>query len=325
MKKLILGLMLFGSLVFSQTNVVTMLPTVCPTIGILYELTDSGSANGLYNCPVQGAAPVAGNGSVGPQGPAGPAGAQGATGPNGANGNDGAAGPIGATGPQGAVGPTGPQGPTGANGNDGPQGVAGAIGPQGPAGNYGPLPPSVASSTWMNQASATTATINGFISMSDVVNEEGIHVLCQPAPATPYTISVQIRYLMQEISNKYPFISFGFSNGTKLELIDIYNNSGSGLNPGQYINLDQWNTTSSQGATLSSLSIFGPIKSLQVSDDGTNKTWYYSADDTSSPIFTLLGTEARTTFLTATNICWGIRTNAAAQKVSETLLAWTTH
>ncbi len=270
----IFPLFLLPLFAFGQTTVVTTLPATCPSVGILYELTDSGSANGLYHCPVQGSAPVAGAGTPGP------------------------AGPTGATGP---AGPTGPQGPPG-------------------TGSGGPLPPSVASSTWINQASAIATTVNGVENISDAISEEGLHLLCQPAPATPYTITVQIRYLMQEITNKYPFVAFGFSDGTKIEPINVYNNAGTGLTAGQYLDVEQWtNATTSGSALAAPIPMLGPIVALQVTDDGTSKVWFYSGDGV---IFTTLATEARTTFLTATKVCWGLRTNAAAQKVSNTLLAW---
>ncbi len=275
-----LPLFLLAASLFGQAHVVTTLPATCPEVGALYELTDSGASNGLYHCPAQGVAPVAGSGTPGPQGPAGP---QGAT---------GAQGPAGAAGPQG---------------------------PAGPPGGFGPAPPSVASSTWMNQASAVAVTVNGIENISDAASEEGLHMLCQPSPATPYTITVQLRYLIQEITNKYPFVAFGFSDATKLELLDIYNNSGSGLNPGQYLSLDQWNSATSQSGTLVAVPLLGAIVGLQVSDDGTNKTWYYSADGV---VFTPLASEAHATFLTPSRVCWGLRTNAAAQRVSNTLLAW---
>lgn len=293
----------------SSVTTVSTLPSTCTKAGKVYELVSGDSSAGFYHCPVAGQPPVvgAGTGSQGPAGPIGPAGPQGPLGPQGLQGIQG-------IGSQGPIGPQGPQGITG---------------PQGPSGtSNGPLPPSVASSTWINQGNSIVTTVNGVINISDSTNEEGMHLLCQPAPATPYTISITLRYLMFEVSGKYPAIVFGFSNGTtlasKAETLSIYNNAGSGLNPGQYIGVDQWTSaTVFSSSLLSPIFLAGRIEALQVANDGVNKTWYYSADGN---IFTLAASEAGTTFLTPSNICWGIRTNSSAlQRVSNTLLAWSQH
>lgn len=199
-------------------------------------------------------------------------------------------------------------------------------------GFLGTPPPSVASSTWVNQATASATTTNGIINISDSANEEGLHMLCQAAPSTPYTITIQLRYLLGEVTSKYPYVAFGFSNGTsastsKFEVLAISNNAGAGLTMGQYIGVDQWtnSTTYLNSTLLSALAMQGRISALQVSDDGTtNKTWQYSADGV---IFTTAATEARTTFLTASEVCWGVRTNASAttQLTSNTLLSWVAH
>ncbi len=289
----------FTSALLAQSHVVTTLPASCPEVGILYELTQSDTANGLYHCPAQGVPPVAGGGAgtPGPQGPAGPTGPTGAT---------------GATGPTGAQGPVGPQGQ---------QGPTGATGPQGPAGGggFGPAPPSIASSTWINQSSATAATAaSGSVTVTDGASEEGPHLLCQPAPATPYTVTVPVRYLVQPITSKFPYVSFGFSDGTKIEDIEIF--AGGGLTVGQW--------TAAVGGSFTSLyspgALTGPIRALQVSDDGTTKNWYVSADDVGGgEAFTRIGSgEAHATFETPSKICWGVRTNGAAGINSMTLLGW---
>jgi Collagen triple helix repeat (20 copies) len=96
-----------------------------------WALLDSAGAPG----------PRGATGATGPEGPPGP---QGAVGPAGPRGVPGPAGPAGGAGPQGAAGAPGPAGavgPMGAAGLPGPRGAVGSPGPAGLAGSQGPQGP----------------------------------------------------------------------------------------------------------------------------------------------------------------------------------------
>ena len=194
-------------------------------------------------------------------------------------------------------------------------------------GYLGIVPPTVAASTWVNQASATTTESGGLVYMQDVAAESGLHMLCQSA-SPPYTVSANFRYLLGVVSGKYPAASFGFrdSSSGKLEVISLLNNAGAGLTLAQYYEVDQWtNATTLSGALLAAKEVQpGQIIGLQVADDGTtNKTWSYSIDGV---IYNAVQTEGRTTFLTANQVCWGVFTNnSAGQLSSMTLTSWYAH
>jgi hypothetical protein len=198
-------------------------------------------------------------------------------------------------------------------------------------GFLGGLPPTVAASTWVNQASATTTTVNGLIAMTDTANDgTAFHVLCQAAPSTPYTITMQLRYGLYETNTFFPGVELGFTNGTnastsKGEFMTIWDNAFSGTGfLGQWQSVAQWNSSASfSGELTTRTESEGTIVALQISDDGTtNKTWQYSFDGIT---FITAGTEPRTTFLTATDVCWGLHTQGSVGLVTVTNAGWQQH
>ena len=195
-------------------------------------------------------------------------------------------------------------------------------------GYLGVVPPTVASLTWVNQASATTTTVNGVTNMIDSANEEGLHLLCQTAPATPYTITIQMNWGYQPVQAKFPYpavLAFRDSVSGKLESIEIVGAGATNPDNVAY-EVDQWTNATTFSAALLAAVFFraNNIAGFQVSDDGTtNKTWAISIDGS---IYRTVATEARTTFLTANQVCWGVRSNASAAQFEQmTLTGWRVH
>ena len=169
-------------------------------------------------------------------------------------------------------------------------------------GNLNPL----ATGSWTSFNLGSTNVLNGggAINLESTENVDSLHGYCISAPSTPYTITVAVDYWQQSGSGfAAPFL--GFSDGTKYEIEMILNQASSGTTIGY---IDKWNTSttwsgSTSGTARTSLS--GAIKSLQIIDNGTDKLYSISADGQN---FTQIYSETRTTFLTASQYCIGIRT-----------------
>lgn len=193
-------------------------------------------------------------------------------------------------------------------------------------GYLGAVPPTVASLTWVNQGSATTTTVNGVTNMIDAANEAGLHLLCQ-TETPPYTVTATMSFGYEPASGAFPYpaiLAFRDSVSGKVEPIEIVGAGATNPDNVSY-GVDQWtNATTFSAGLLAGVPFRSNYISFQVSDDNTtNKTWSVSIDGS---IFTAVKTEARTTFLTANQVCWGVRSNSTANQFEEmTLTGWQVH
>lgn len=183
--------------------------------------------------------------------------------------------------------------------------------------------PLVADFTAFNTGSLTATDTAAGLYMRNVENDSELHGLVKSAPGTPYTITINFRYFQLPETNKYPFVGLLFSDGTKYVTLSVYNNSGGPLNKSQWISVDHWNSaTSYSSSPLPAVDIgeSNDLYSIRISDDGTNRKYYYSFDGVN---FEEAYSEGRTVHLTATQVGLVVRTNSSStQIVSMTVSSW---
>ena len=189
--------------------------------------------------------------------------------------------------------------------------------------NVGVPPASLsASGNWVNQASASVAVANGIPQITDTANENSIHGFFITAPSTPYTITALLSFSMAATSGSgnYPNCGIGFSDGTKFELLAIYPGTLQVLGV-PFVVMDKWTNSTTYGSALATAAVaaIAPMLWLRIKDDGTNRLFSVSTDGVN---WTQVGTEGRTTYLTATKVGWFIRTQGPGPQVAS-LLAWT--
>jgi hypothetical protein len=190
---------------------------------------------------------------------------------------------------------------------------------------YGPLFPLTkppAAGTW------TTSGISGSITLSDsnagpVLHAPGnsgtavYRMALISAPATPYTITAgflaqgpinaNLRWgLIWRNSSSTKIISFGHTcNGGPLEL-----------------NVSQFNSSTSFSSNPLTVNwaTFAPVLWLRIKDDGSNRTYYTSADGVN---WTQQFTDTHTNFFTPDQVGWGLYDNGnSSVNFDFTLISW---
>lgn len=186
-------------------------------------------------------------------------------------------------------------------------------------------PPLVADFSWFNQGSATATDTDAGLYLRNVENDSELHGLKKSCPATPWTLTVGMRVVQAPpTSAKYPQCGVVISDGTKYIIHLIQCNSGIGLDRSIYIATEAWNTATSFSAAVKTALDIGPSAAgsigLRITDDGTDRKYYWSYDGIN---FELFHTETRTTFLTASQFGLVVKTDSSAtQIVSLTCSAW---
>lgn len=284
-------------------------------------------------------------GATGPTGLPGSATNTGATGASGVTGPTGAAGipgpqGLGVTGVTGATGWTGWTGNTGPTGNTGHTGVTGptagvGTGPTGPTGQAGsgggggspfvdgivsiPLvtPPTVWDNTYSNSGDtfgvgASTYWIKSARGANDVLAAVTKNISNSGAGgASGWRVTAFFRCYYNP--SPYAYRGLLVSDGTK-----FYGAAGRGANAGgQGFNWRKWNSKTDGSAGNNML--FGTDIPetwygawVRVWDDKTNRKWQFSPDG-GNTWYTLLS-EARTTFLTHTQIGFGQSPDGSASQ-----------
>lgn len=167
-------------------------------------------------------------------------------------------------------------------------------------GNFNPL--ATGNFTSFNLSATVVTNNGGVLNLYSTETADGLRGYCASAPATPFTVTVPVSYAFQDGAAQFGWL--GFSDATKYEGVIV----GSGVfGTLSSDNVEQWNTTTSRSGSVGTSRVYGsmPVKAFRVTDDGANKIFYTSADGIN---FTTRLTETRTTFLTATQYCIGIRT-----------------
>jgi hypothetical protein len=169
---------------------------------------------------------------------------------------------------------------------------------------FGPIfpltkPPAFSSWTWVNQGHATASDNGGgiyFVATGDAATSA--MMLAKAVPATPYTVTFGIlANLLGTGGNALLFVGFRNSTSGKLVLLEHYQT-------GNFI-VENWNSaTSYSGINLSARGL-NPrtMYWLRLADDGTTRTYSFSADGIN---FITFGTDGHTNFLTPDQIVWGL-------------------
>jgi hypothetical protein len=176
----------------------------------------------------------------------------------------------------------------------------------------------------VNAASSTLTDSTNGLFLQDSAAEEGLHLYKLAAPATPYTITARMGGVLELQSSKVPGFGLAFreSGSGKVETVMVSNNAGAGANPGAWIGVDYWTDATTYDSALAAalrLSLALDDVWLKIGDDGTNKSFSFSADGVN---WLPLLSETRTTNFTADEVAWFIRTNGAAQTVGAVLRSW---
>jgi len=181
------------------------------------------------------------------------------------------------------------------------------------------VPPSSGWS-WVNQDSATETVTAGTVLMADNASNDGMHLRCRTAPATPYTITARLSIHGEHASAQSPIAAVAIrdSTGGKLVSAAVYlTKSNAFSSPALY---QKWTTASSFSAEGGQIDSGRVAEFLRVSDNGT--TTVYSASWDGLNFYTLLS-EGRTTFMAAPDqVCWGVRTESGALDMRATLISW---
>jgi hypothetical protein len=155
--------------------------------------------------------------------------------------------------------------------------------------------------SWINQtgASITTET-DGSLYLAGTANSStGMQVRVFSAPGTPYKYKFIVIPLLPAAAN--PEAGILFSDGTALSEINL-TMIVSGSSVYCEMTANHWTNATTFSAALTIIHYFHPANTpivLGMSDDGTNRKFYYYPDGyTEITVFT----ETRTTFLTATKL-----------------------
>src|SRR5688572_27709134 len=146
---------------------------------------------------------------------------------------------------------------------------------------WGPIfpmtPPVDGDFAWINQGSASVATTNGGIYLSDGATNNGFHIRKKAAPATPYTITAA--FLPNALSADYMTFGLCFreSSSGKLALNAMQFNAGAG----GWRHVSFYFTDPTTFAGNGSANVATTLRNiiwLRITDDGTNRIMSYSAD-----------------------------------------------
>jgi hypothetical protein len=175
-------------------------------------------------------------------------------------------------------------------------------------------------STWYNQGAGTLTDKGQLILYAPGTNSDNFRGVTKTAPSLNYQIDAII---IPGVQNSTTFgASIGWADGTKSIQFGIGNANGT-----YCLELIKWNTTTSFNAVYTTAnrspftnSYAGLPIWLRVTEDGTNRTCYYSLDQGNTYIqFHQVG---RTDFLTATQVGFFAYAISATLPASNVLLSW---
>lgn len=172
---------------------------------------------------------------------------------------------------------------------------------------------------WINQGGASVS-VNanaGIFLRAPAGSGVNIRLRKKSAPgSTPYTVTIALLPALVKVNFQYMGIFFRQSSDGKL--IGYLCNSDSGKTAFSVIKYTNATTFSSAADIAASFAVNG-VCYLRVTDNGTNRIFYYSSDGYN---FIQLHSEGRTTFLTADEVGFGGATETSSYDAGMTLLSW---
>jgi hypothetical protein len=182
-------------------------------------------------------------------------------------------------------------------------------------------------STWGNQDSAVVNDGETGICITGAVNANDISIRHTngTVPSTPYTITALIATESTDVVNAFGAV-FGWYDGTKIEVIALYNRAGGAAGSEPQINvLDYATLTSAAGAA--NVRFAGSTRLTRawfsITDDGTNVTFKYLPEGNAANAETLYTVAKASGYLGASgysSICFGVARRGAGSIV--TLPSW---
>jgi hypothetical protein len=169
--------------------------------------------------------------------------------------------------------------------------------------------------SWVNQGGASLDTTGGPQTIAAPSGSgNSARLRTRAAPSTPYTITALVGVDALMVNFTTVGIGFRQSSDGKLSLLYVQSNI---FNIGNYTS-----PTSFSANAITSLSAGGHALSrlwMRITDNGTNRIYQVSA---TGRVWLTLYTVARTTFLTADEVCFGVDVNHASHTAGVTLLSW---
>jgi len=176
--------------------------------------------------------------------------------------------------------------------------------------------------SWINQGGASADTTHGGILLVDGSPSGGnnVRLLKQTAPSTPYTITAGFTGWVPIQQN---FLNFGlaFRESSSGKLSTCHLQSTSAVTPASFaLRSQKYNSpTSSTTSYVAYPTDLAGMIYLRISDDGTNRKCYISADGIN---FSQFHSVARTDFLTANEVGFFVESNNATFSASVWLTSW---
>jgi hypothetical protein len=172
---------------------------------------------------------------------------------------------------------------------------------------------------WVNQGGASVSTFDGGLYLEAPTNASiGWRVRKKAAPSTPYVITAAI--IPQMLAVSFHRIAMLWRDNAGLMITAELSYKAATQPPDLIIN--RWNSaTSHNGTTQVGPSLLGQphLWFIQIADDGANRT---AAISFNGLHFTTFYTQTRTTFLTATEVGFGVDPNNATYKAGLSLVHW---
>lgn len=229
------------------------------------------------------------------------------------------------------TGPAGPAGPAGQPGAAGPAGQTGAGQPLSTWPLYYFNKPNMSMFSWQNQGGATAVnTKDGVLLTAPASTTDNWRILTMTAPPTPYTITtahiVNFGGVTANASFQYASLLFWASASGKFQSFDTFKGNSGATGQAQ-LEVTNWTNVTTfsavaQGFGNASNQCFfflGPVIWQRITDDGTNRIFYTSADGVG---WVQMYSTTRTTFITADTIGWGANAQNPTYNMTMTLLHW---
>lgn len=179
---------------------------------------------------------------------------------------------------------------------------------------FGYTPPVDSQFSWLNQGTAYVSASNNQIGLTALAaSGDNIKMRTISAPAAPYFVTACIKQAGVGTGSS----GLGFSDGTKfINIFQFVNTTSPEIGVGKYTN-----STTFSAFYVNPLVVWASPVWLRVQDDGTNLSFYYSADALN---YILVTQQTRTNFFSAAPTLVGYFTDSNSSTINSTvsLLSW---
>lgn len=177
--------------------------------------------------------------------------------------------------------------------------------------------PALQTFAWINQGGASVVTTFGgvyLLAPTTGAATVNFRIRKKSAPATPYTITVEIEPAIYGVGSSGYAIGFRQSSDGKLHLL-LLQHSGTAITMFSI----KYTDASTFSASYSSVVMWQSPRFLRIADNGTNRIVSWSHDGQNFHDFHTIG---RTDFLTADEVLFCAQSNNATYGAAITVLSW---